>query len=111
MVRLDSDLARRMLRALVPAVLAGGFMALYPAIAERVVERYGRGFEPRWVALYVTVLVALFLVDAWVRDRRLARLREEAQRERERAEAAHQRAEALRLLLDVAAALAAGDRL
>lgn len=111
MVRLDSDVARRLLRAVVPAVLAGGFMALYPAIAERVVDRYGRGFEPRLVALYVTALVALFLVDAWVRDRRLARLREEAQRERERAEAAHQRAEALRLLLDVAAALETDERL
>lgn len=100
-----------MLRALVPAVLAGGFMALYPAIAERVVDRYGRGFEPRLVALYVTALVVLFLADAWARDRRLARLREEAERERNRAEAAHQRAEALRLLLDVAAALETDERL
>jgi hypothetical protein len=111
MVRLESDVARRLLRALVPAVLAGGFMALYPAIAERVVERYGRGFEPPFVALYVTALVVLFLADAWVRDRRLARLRAEAQRERDRAEAAHQRAEALRLLLDVAAALETDERL
>lgn len=111
MVRLDSDVARRLLRALVPAVLAGGFMALYPAIAERVVDRYGRGFEPPLVALYVTALVALFLADAWARDRRLARLHAEAQRERDRAEAAHQRAEALRLLLDVAAALETDERL
>ncbi len=103
--------ARRLLRALVPAALAGGIMALYPAISETVVERLGRGFEPRLVTLYVATLVGLFLLDAWARDRRFERIRAAAVQAEARAEFERVRADELRLVLDVARELERRDRI
>lgn len=101
----------RILRALVPSALAAGIVALYPAISETVVAKLGRGFEPKLVAVYVATLMALFLADAWVRDRRLARLRRLAIEAERRAEGQRERADALRFVLEVSQALSSTDRL
>lgn len=90
-------------------MLAAGVVALYPAIAGKVVDRLGRGFESHLVAVYVGTLVGLFLVDTWARDRRLERLRQAAFDATRQAEGMHQRAEELRFVLDVAAGLDGED--
>ncbi|MBI4879108.1 MAG: hypothetical protein HY812_05530 [Planctomycetes bacterium] len=103
--------ARQLLRTLVPAALAGGIMALYPAIAETVVERLGRGFEPRLVTLYVATLVGLFLLDAWSRDRKLERSQAAAAQAEAPAELEKLRADELHLVLDVARELEQHERI
>ena len=103
--RTSSDLPRRILRTLVPASLAGGIMALYPAISESVVDRLGSGFEPKLVALYVSTLLLLFFADAWVRDRKLARLARAAALSEQKAEGLRQRADELHLVLEIATEL------
>ena len=99
---MNDDLARRVLRSLVPAALALGFLAVYPSVAPRVVERLGSGFSPAYVALYVTTLVGLFLLDAWFRDRRVSRLVEAAAEAERRADGLRQRSDELGFVLDVA---------
>ncbi|MFH0945375.1 MAG: hypothetical protein V2A76_09280 [Planctomycetota bacterium] len=104
-------LSRRLLRTLVPASLAGGIMALYPAISGSVVDRLGAGFEPKLVALYVSTLLLLFFVDSWARDRRLAEMARAADLERLKAEGSRQRAEELHFILDVAKGLDGQERI
>lgn len=106
-----SDLPTRALRALVPTSLALGIIALYPPISDRVVLRLGPGFRPSLVALYVATLVSLFLLDAWMRDRRLSKVRARASRAERRADLQNQRAEELRFVLDVASELNGRDRI
>ncbi|MFG0316774.1 MAG: GAF domain-containing protein [Planctomycetota bacterium JB042] len=108
---LHDDLARRVLRSLVPAALALGFLAVYPAIAPRVVARLGPGFSPPFVALYVVTLVGLFGLDAWARDRRMARLKATVEEAERRAEMQRERADELRFVLDVAHDLDGESRL
>lgn len=96
---------------MVPAALAGGIMALYPAIAGSMVDRFGRGFEPGLVALYVATLVGLFIADAWVRDRRLARSEKKAWLAERKAEFQRMRADELRFVLDVANDLDGEERI
>lgn len=105
------ELARRILRAAVPATLATGLLALYPAISDRVVAQFGRGFTPKLVAIYVASLVGLYLADAWVRDRRLLAARLRADQASTQAEHQRRRSEELRLVLDVAAELNGEARL
>lgn len=108
---LHDDLARRVLRSLVPAALALGFLAVYPSVAPRAVERLGPGFAPPFVALYVLTLVGLFGLDAWSRDRRVARLKAAAEEAERRAVIERERADELRFVLDVAHDLDGESRL
>jgi hypothetical protein len=105
------DFATRGLRMLVPASLAVGVIALYPAIAPTVVARFGPGFEPRFVGLYVATLVSLFLIDTALRDRRLGRLAHTARAAERRADGEAERAHELELMLDLASALEGEARL
>jgi hypothetical protein len=105
------ELAQRLLRMAVPATLAGGIVALYPAIADRVVAQLGPGFRPGLVALYVATLVTLFLLDGFLRDRRLARMRRVAERAERSAEVERERARELSLVLELGSALESADRL
>ena len=109
--RRAGDLRTPLLRALVPAALAIGIIALYPPISDAVVERLGTGFRPQLVSIYVATLVGLFLLDAFARDRRVRKTRERAARAELRAERQHQRAEELRFVLDVAGELNGRDRI
>ncbi len=105
------DLTRAVLRTLVPLSFAGGFVGIYPAIAPEVVARFGKGFEPPFVAVDVLLLVTLFLIDSFARDRRLARTRAAAMAAEERARESKLRAAESRFLLDVTADLHESDRL
>lgn len=105
------DLPTRVLRAAVPATLAAGFLALYPSIAPRIIERLGDGFQPWLVTVYVSSLVLLFVIDAWMRDRRILRLRMESHDAQRAAVAERQRAEDLRFVVDVASEMNGRERL
>lgn len=96
---------------LVPASLAGGIVLLYPSIADEVVARFGVGFRPGLVAIYVVTLVLLFLVDATLRDRRLLELDRKALAAERRAESESVRARELGLILDLGSILEREERL
>lgn len=105
------DLRTRLLRMLVPASLAGGIVALYPSIADRVVEQFGAGFRPGLVTLYVATLVLLFLGDGFLRDLRLNRLRRLAASANQRAAIENERARELSVLLEISSLLEGTDRI
>ncbi len=105
------DLTTRVFRMLVPASLAGGIVALYPAIADSVVAKFGPGFRPGLVAIYVATLVLLFLADAALRDKRQSWLARVAAQAEKRAEGEMQRSRELCLMLDLASALEGDERL
>lgn len=107
----DLDLSTRLLRMLVPASLACGFVLLYPAIADEVVARFGIGFRPGLVAIYVATLVVLFLVDATLRDRRWMKLQGFAAEAERRAETESVRARELELVLDLSSILEREERI
>ncbi|MBM4015743.1 MAG: GAF domain-containing protein, partial [Planctomycetes bacterium] len=95
----------RLVTTLVTAALAGGMALLWPAVQDRVIERFGPYFSSRFLLGELLLLVALYLIHLWRKAGRIERLVRQLLSERDRGAALEERLQQARAVLQASAQL------